>query len=131
MTIDISFKNKVTNKPIKNTFCNGNDRKLGIYHSQIRMECSNLRSHLYNLHVVDDPFCEFCKNIVENSEHYFFHCPMYELERFELFRKINYFDKEKIKLENLMYGYELLSKKDNFRIVKLIEQYIYNTGRFY
>ena len=55
---------------------------------------------------------------------------MYELERFELFRKINYFDKENIKLENLMYDYELLSKKDNFRIVKLIEQYIYNTGRF-
>ena len=55
---------------------------------------------------------------------------MYEIERFGLFRKINYFDKDKIKLEDLMYGYELLSKKDNFRIVKLIEQYIYNTGRF-
>ena len=122
----------MTNKPIINTFYNGNERKLGIYHSQMRMECGtcNLTSHLCHFHVVDDPFCEFCKNIVENSEHYFFHCPMYELERFELFRKINYFDKEKIKLENLMYGFELLSKKDNFRIIKLVEQYTYYTGRF-
>ena len=112
----------MTNKRTKNTFYNGNDRKLGINHSQIRMRCSNLRCHLYNLHVVDHPFCEFCKNIVENSEHYFFHSPKYEIARFELFRNISSVVKEDTKLENLLHGLELLSKEDNFKVAKFVEE---------
>ena len=41
----VNGSDSMTNKPIKNAFYNGIDRKLGNYLSQIKMKCINLRSN--------------------------------------------------------------------------------------
>ena len=55
-------------------------RKLNVIHAQMRMCCSNLKAHLYLLHVVDDPLC-VCSQGVEDNEHFFFVCPLYVVLR--------------------------------------------------
>ena len=66
------FMNKITNPLKSNKLYYGIKRKLGIIHSQFRMQCSNLKGDLHRLHVVDDPVC-ICSNQIENCEHFFFH----------------------------------------------------------
>ena len=41
----------------QNELYNGFDREANIAHDQLRMQCSNLNTHLYNLHVIDSPKC--------------------------------------------------------------------------
>ena len=48
------------------------------------MLCSNLNAHLYNLHVVDNPFCLCSNSIVEDCKHFFFECPLYNVQRMKL-----------------------------------------------
>ena len=46
-------------KPLakRNELYNGFTREANIAHAQLRMQCSNLDGHLYNLHVIDSPKC--------------------------------------------------------------------------
>ena len=63
--------NEITIPLKSNNLYYGIKRKLGVIHSQFRMQCSNLKSDLHSLHVVDDPVC-ICCNQIENCEHFFF-----------------------------------------------------------
>ena len=40
------------------------------------MECSNLNAHLLLLHVKDDPSCA-CGYRLEDTNHFFIYCPLY------------------------------------------------------
>ena len=79
-----TFKSCVTNSLVSNLLYYGNVKSLGFIHSQLRMCCSDLKAHLFNLHVVDSPMC-FCTMGVEDSFHYSFICPLYNIERIKLF----------------------------------------------
>ena len=64
------FKAKVIGKVESNPLFYFGTRKANIIHSQMRMHCSNLKSHLVELHVTDDPMCT-CGMGVEDNEHFF------------------------------------------------------------
>ena len=46
----------------------------------------------YSNQPMEERFCPFCLNVVENEVHAILHCPEYETERNSLFRKANEYD---------------------------------------
>ena len=128
-----SFKKAIDVQCKPELLLQGVNRKYNIIHAQIRMNCSNLRDHLYKLHVVDTPYCDFCANMVEDANHFFFQCPMYHTERLNLFRNLNSMEikRDEVTLHDLLFGSERLSRVNNMKLVSLVELYIENTGRFY
>ena len=122
-----TFKTCVTNPLVANPLYYGHIRSLGLIHSQLRMCCSNLKAHLYNLHVVDSPLCA-CMMGVEDSCHYFFTCPLYNAERIKLCDNINQLGK--LNLDTLLYGDKSLSTDINLEIFKHVENFIFETERF-
>ena len=91
-------------------------RAINIVHSQMRLNCSTLNSHLFNLHVIESPSCT-CGHNVEDNEHFLLNCPLYRvqcnkmLSEFETFIKIN-----DLHVETLLYG----SSECDFNINKHI-----------
>jgi len=81
------FKNnlKQTNK-VNELYYLGS-RVNNIKHAQLRMHCSKLNSHLYSLHVLDNPSCP-CGSVNEDVSHYFYRCPLYQNQRQNLFQSI-------------------------------------------
>ena len=55
-------------KPLakRNELYNGFTREANIAHAQLRMQCSNLNGHLYNLYVIDSPKCSCSHDIFRN-----------------------------------------------------------------
>ena len=121
------FKEKISKSFKRNALYGCLDRGLGLIHSQFRMHCSNLNAHLFNLHVVDSPNC-FCSFKNEDCYHYFFDCPMYNVERMHLFDEVQKLCD--VKLNTILYGNENLSLKDNIEIFRCVERFIMETGRF-
>ena len=126
------YKSSICCKSAMNKLCNGVTRKLNIIHAQLRMKCSNLNHHLFNLHVIESPFCSVCKNIMEDNFHYFFVCPLYHIERNVLFSQVNniLLNKDTLTVNILLNGSKYLNLKKNAEIIQLVENYIHNTGRF-
>ena len=72
-----SFKTKLTSQipSVPTELYEIGTRKLSIVHAQLRMHCSNLKSHLYELHVIDQPTC-ICGYRKEDARHYLLFCPL-------------------------------------------------------
>ena len=49
-------------------------RKLNIKHSQMRMLCSKLNSHIFSLHVIDSIGCQ-CGFNKQDNNHFLLYCP--------------------------------------------------------
>ena len=91
------------------------------------MKCSNLNSDLFNLHVSDSPNCTFC-NVMENSTHFIFDCPLYVTQRITLFSSVNIFCD--VNLKKLLFGCNGCSDLENIQICNAFEHYIASSGRF-
>ena len=91
------------------------------------MKCSNLKAHLFNLHVIDSPQCE-CMIGIEDCYHYLFVCPFYNIERNKLFHDAQQLCN--ISLDVLLYGDKSLSLNDNLKLFLYVENYISETERF-
>ena len=75
-----AFKQKLKKDECCNLlFCTGS-RTTNIKHAQLRMNCSKLNSHLYSLHVVDNPMC-ICVSDYEDPFNFFYMCPMFRNQR--------------------------------------------------
>ena len=60
--------------------------KMGnIFHSRLRMQMSQLNSHLFQIQRHDTPECA-CGFETENIHHFILACPNYNLQREELYR---------------------------------------------
>ena len=62
-------------------------RKLSILHARLRHQCSSLNSDLYRINITNDPKCQ-CGAPYEDSIHYLMECPLYQNERYCLFRNL-------------------------------------------
>ena len=122
-----NFKACITNSLVPNPLYYGHVRNLNLIHSQLRMCCSNLKAHLFSLHVVDNPTC-FCTMGVEDSYHYFFTCPLYNVERIKLFHNVQQLCN--INLDTLLFGDSSLCEDINSEIFKNVEIFILETERF-
>ena len=116
-----------------NKLYNGVTRKLGIIHAQLRMRCSNLKEHLYSLHVSDTANC-ICSNEIENCDHFFFSCQLYNDHRQAFLDKIiesvQHYDVT-VNTKLLLFGNEKLPDAINMKVSILVEKFIHDTERFY
>ena len=102
-------------------------RKYNIIHTQMRLNCSNLRAHLFSLHVIDDAMCA-CNLDIEDNNHFLLYCPLYAVQRQELIRSLQ--DLSQFDLNILLYGDELLDIQVNKAIFAAVHLYIKATERF-
>ena len=84
----VEFKQMLmTDKPYKNPLFYLGDRKFSIIHAKLRMKCSSLNGHLYNLRIIDSPTCS-CGHVFEGNYHFFMECFIFTLERETMIRKL-------------------------------------------
>ena len=85
-----AIKAKLKFEPIE--LYNYGKRKLNVIHSQMRMLCSKLNSHLFSLHVIDLPRCN-CGFNEEDNNHFLLECPLYaDIRRVMLFSLLDITD---------------------------------------
>jgi len=121
------FKRAITRPETDNVLYSIGQRKIQIIHSQLRLECSLLASHLYNIHVKDSPNCSIC-SVKEDSKHFFFECPLFNTQRDKLYnsvQSINAFN-----LDTLLFGSDELTFDENAIVFEAVHEYIVSTKRF-
>jgi len=121
------FKKAITLTEIDNRLYNIGPRKIQIIHSQLRLECSLLASHLYNIYVKDSPNCNICGE-KEDNNHYFFECPLFSIQRAELYHSVQ--SVNAYNLESLLFGSNELTYDENVLVFKAVHKYIVSTKRF-
>lgn len=103
------------------------NRFVNIIHSQLRMNCSGLNAHLFSLHVIDSPNCLYCHK-VENTQHFFFDCPKFFVQRKSLkdiFNAVSQFS-----ISVILHGDENLCFDLNEILFSAVHDYIKDSGRF-
>ena len=106
---------------------NYGQRDVNIIHAQLRLQCSNLKAHLLALHVIEDAQCA-CNYWFEDTNHFFFQCPLYHMHRQELVNTVQQLCR--IDLDILLYGNEALGINENKQIFAAVHRYILATNRF-
>ena len=112
---------------VSNVLYNYGERKFNVIHAQLQMQCSDLKAHLLALHVIDDPICT-CQTGIEDTSHFFFHCPLYYTYRLNLMNSVNSVSNFEINV--LLYGDIELDLEANKKIFQAVHTYIKATGRF-
>jgi hypothetical protein len=101
-----------------------------VHHSRLRIGCSNLNAHLcFNLHVVPSPQCP-CGYEVEDTAHYFFHCPQFTDQRHAMMQSLRRIDNIDININTLLWGDSELTKKSNEEVFDSVQTFIVATSRF-
>ena len=126
-----SFKSKITHYPIRPIkhpeLFNIGKRSLSIQHTRLRLDASQLNSHLFKIGVRDSPKCS-CGSLREDSWHYFFTCPLYAAPRSTLHSKISVI--ASFTLHTVLFGSTDVSLAQNIEIFLAVQEYILRTGRF-
>ena len=107
------------------TFFSGN-RKAQILHTRLRTICSSLNLDLFLRNVSDSPLCR-CGSI-EDSQHFFFHCRYYNIQRNELFDAVTMYKAPSLDL--FLYGDSSLSLEVNTYIFEHVHKFIFDTKCF-
>jgi hypothetical protein len=98
-------------------------------HARMRIGNSPLKAHLANiLHVVESPLCPCGGGEVENPEHFFFRCPLFNEQRDTLVNDLLPFDI--IDVDELLYGISTADHISNLLIFGAVHKYIKNSKRF-
>ena len=101
---------------------------LKILHTRIRTDFSALNNDLFLKNIVESPLCACRSGDIENADHFFLKCMLYNEHRLELFRKVSQFCD--ITLDVLLKGNLTLSFETNMEIFKSVQRYIQSTKRF-
>ena len=131
-----ALKRQMFSKKIKHfSQCKG---KAAINHTRMRLGLSHLRQHLHSHHIIESPYCpNSCwDRLAEGTEHYFLHCPQYAASRDQMLGGLGpTVDKlgvnrniEIVKL--ILNGHSELSFAENISLLRTVQQFINNTGRF-
>ena len=116
-------------KPSRSLFLSG-DRNIQIIMSQMRLEFSNLNSHLYNKLCVDSPLCA-CKQSNETLHHFFFNCSLYAQQRTKFYISLSQLPIVIHPSVNIvLFGIHRESIDDNLSVLHIIQSYIKDTNRF-
>ena len=107
-------------------YYNGN-RKSQILMSKLRMECSQLDSHLYRHHLLESSAFESCGHYAEDTEHYLFHCPQYDNIRHMLDEIDPTVD---CTVKNFLFGAKHANLSLNHKIINSVISYIKASNRF-
>jgi hypothetical protein len=98
--------------------------------ARMRIRNSPLKDHLANeLHVIDNPLCDCGSGAIENVDHFFFECAIYEPQRRELNNSLLPFVINNS--DYLLNGVPNQDHLDNIHIFSAVHKYIRDTKRFY
>ena len=122
-----NFKDRILNESSVNPFYYIGERKINIIHAQLRMQCSNLKEHLFLLHVAETPTCH-CSHNIEDSQHFFFECPLYFTHRLTLSTTLTALGK--FDLKTILFLDPDQDDETNHIILKAVHKYIKESGRF-
>ena len=53
------------------------DGFFGSFLTQVKLNLSPLRAHLFKYYIIDNPFCPSCGDEIETAEHFFLDCKIY------------------------------------------------------
>ena len=129
MTIS-SFKNKLKKHSpitISETFINCVPRRLNVVLCQLRNQASDLNYDKFSDHLVEDCTCP-CGANIENTEHFFFHCPHFNNIRHHITSIRNLLGYTNIHV--LLNGVTVLSNQTNKTILSHVDSYIKESKRF-
>ena len=113
--------------PVCNPLYYYGERQNGVILSRIRMRCSNLTAHLYDMKIIKESACA-CGYSREDEYHYFFICPLYHRQRALLHGNVSQF--AVFNLHTILYGRENISPEENHKILDSVFTYIKLTKRF-
>jgi hypothetical protein len=97
--------------------------------SQLRMGCSSLNAHLFNLGIIESPMC-YCGEGRENTRHFFLYCPLYNSQRKKLVERVSVLSGKPIAIDNLLEGNMESEQINNINIFNAVEEYVINSERF-
>ena len=101
-------------------------RKAQILHARLRTGCSSLNMDLFHKNITESPLCR-CGSI-EDTQHYFFHCRLYQGPRNTLLNACTTYQNPSLSL--LLFGSSTLSLEANIAILEHVHKYILDTKRF-
>ena len=123
---EFKHRNKqISEKPLN--YKVARDRASEIAFTRIKHTCSSLKADLFKINIVPSALCS-CGPINETAEHYFFHCPLYDLHRNRLSASIPVVP---VTLNTLLHGHEYLTNETKEAIYNSVLQFIKDTGRFF
>ena len=93
-------------------------RQLQILHTRIRTGCSALNNDLFLKNIVESPLCACRSGDIENADHFFLKCMLYNEHR----REVSQFCD--VTLAVLLKGNLTLSFETNMEIFKSVQRYI-------
>lgn len=101
---------------------------MNIIHCQLRNKANNLNVGLFNHYLRTNSNCEHCASDFENTNHYFFECVKYNVQRLSFLESLNkLYLLVPISINLLLYGKSSLSYCKNIAIV---HKYIISIKRF-
>ena len=109
------------------TLYNYGSRTLNVIQAQLRLQCSNLKSHLSSLHVTDDPQC-ICTTGNEDCLHFCFECPLYLEQRQQL--SITVMQLSRFVLYVFLFGVGSVDLNTNQQIFAAVQKYNKDSNRF-
>ena len=97
-------------------------RSASVIHAQFRLKCSNLNQHKYNMHLVENGFCQRCENEDETVTHFLFNCPYYNTPRQTVLTSVREVISNDINFDTnlLIYGNVSLTFETNTAIFLLV-----------
>ena len=122
-----SFKQSLNkNKTHVPKYYYSGSRQGQILHVRLRTNCSALNLDLFMRNITDSPLCR-CGSI-EDSQHFFFHCPYYQAPRYDLLNAVSQYQTPTLSI--LLYGDTTLSNEINRSIFEIVQKFILQTKRF-
>jgi hypothetical protein len=117
--------------PKKNPLYYYGNRFENMMHARLRMGNSLLKADLCNiLHVIDDPNCPCGVGVEENAKHFFFNCPLYNVQRVELMSNLLPLVINDTETDSLLFGLPDEDHVTNLLIFNAVHNYIRDTKRF-
>jgi hypothetical protein len=98
-----------------------------VHHARTRLGC-NLNAHLCNnLHVIPSPRCQ-CGYELEDSMHYYLHCPLFDNQRNAMNAAIASITD--VTVDAILYGDPNHSLDENRKVFDAVHAFILDTERF-
>ena len=122
------FKKHIQPRKQYNALFSYGFRRMNIIWSRIRLGCSSLKGQLYRMHIIDDPNCS-CGYFIEDAEHYFLGCPLYQRQRLPLldtFHRLGIHPSVNV----MLHGSEKLDDSENTIVIQSVFDFIKNSNRF-
>ena len=117
------FKSKSATIPAYYYFGTRNGQ---VFHSRLRMQCSNLNQHLFLKNLVPSPNCS-CGQ-VESNDHFLLKCPHYNEARQRFINSLNI--PMGITSSILLFGSDMLTLEENKNVFISVQKYIIHSKRF-